>query len=251
MTAPFRTGYVAIVGRPNVGKSTLLNRLVGQKISITSNKAQTTRSRVLGMLTTDDAQYVFIDTPGFQTRHAGTLNRSMNRRVRETLADADAVLMLVEAGRFGADDKQVLRLLPENRPVLLIVSKIDYISDRAELWVHRNRTTVGRETSTAAASTTDSCAPPYVLCMPDSVVMIGRMSSDWLSVSPSSRSFHTKVACRMKIATSALDAIGRYRRVKIRQVVAPSSTAASNTLCATPVKKLRITNAENGTEMTV
>lgn len=129
----YRTGLIAIVGRPNVGKSTLLNRLVGQKISITSRKAQTTRHRVTGIHTTTEAQFVFIDTPGFQTRHAGALNKSMNKRVRETLADVDVVMMLVEAGRLTPEDKQVMQLLPDNRPVLLVVNKIDYAKDRAEL----------------------------------------------------------------------------------------------------------------------
>ena len=133
MMSEYRTGLVAIVGRPNVGKSTLLNRLVGQKISITSRKAQTTRYRVTGIHTTTEAQFVFIDTPGFQTRHAGTLNKSMNKRVRETLADVDVVMMLVEAGRLTPEDKQVMQLLPDNRPVLLVVNKIDHARDRAEL----------------------------------------------------------------------------------------------------------------------
>lgn len=133
MTLPYRTGLIAIVGRPNVGKSTLLNRIVGQKISITSRKAQTTRHRVTGIHTTDEAQFVFIDTPGFQTKHVGALNKSMNKRVRETLADTDVVMVLIEAGRLTPEDKQVMQLLPDNRPVLLIVNKIDHARDRAEL----------------------------------------------------------------------------------------------------------------------
>lgn len=133
MMAEYRSGLIAIVGRPNVGKSTLLNRLVGQKISITSRKAQTTRHRVTGIHTTEEAQFVFIDTPGFQTRHAGALNKSMNKRVRETLGDVDVVMMLVEAGRLTPEDKQVMQLLPDNRPVLLVVNKIDYAKDRGEL----------------------------------------------------------------------------------------------------------------------
>ncbi len=133
MTGPYRTGVIAIVGRPNVGKSTLLNRIIGQKISITSRKAQTTRHRVTGIHTTDEAQFVFIDTPGFQTKFVGALNKSMNKRVRETLGDVDVVMMLIEAGRITPEDKQVMQLLPDNRPVLLVVNKIDYAKDRAEL----------------------------------------------------------------------------------------------------------------------
>lgn len=136
MSATFRTGLVAIVGRPNVGKSTLLNRIVGQKVSITSRKAQTTRHRVMGIHTTAEAQFVFVDTPGFQTRHSSTLNRAMNKRVRETLADTDVVLMLVEAGRLTREDRQVMELLPKDRPVLLVVNKIDYAKDRAALMAY-------------------------------------------------------------------------------------------------------------------
>lgn len=127
----FKCGLVAIVGRPNVGKSTLLNKLVGQKISITSKKAQTTRHRVMGIRTEDDAQFVFVDTPGFQTRHSTTMNRAMNKRVRETLADTDAVMLLVEAGRLTREDRQVIDLLPADRPVILVVNKIDYAKDKA------------------------------------------------------------------------------------------------------------------------
>ena len=129
----FKCGLIAIVGRPNVGKSTLLNRIVGQKISITSRKAQTTRHRVMGIHTTDEAQFVFVDTPGFQTRHASTMNRAMNKRVRETLSDTDVVMMLVEAGRLRKEDRQVMDLLPKDRPLILVVNKIDHVKDRAEL----------------------------------------------------------------------------------------------------------------------
>ena len=126
--AAFRCGTVAIVGRPNVGKSTLMNALVGQKISITSRKAQTTRHRIVGIQTTDDAQYVFVDTPGFQTRHASALNRSLNRAVTSTLSSVDLVLFVVEAGYYGADDEKVLSLLPKNTPVLLIANKLDRVN---------------------------------------------------------------------------------------------------------------------------
>ena len=131
-----RCGLVAIVGRPNVGKSTLLNKLVGQKISITSKKAQTTRHRVMGIRTEGCAQFVFVDTPGFQTRHTGAMNRAMNKRVRETLSDTDAVMMLVEAGRLTREDKQVMELLPSDRPVVLVVNKIDHTKDKAALMAY-------------------------------------------------------------------------------------------------------------------
>lgn len=130
---PQRCGLVAIVGRPNVGKSTLLNALVGQKVSITSRKAQTTRHRITGVRTVGEAQFVFVDTPGFQTRHGTALNRTLNRTVLASLADVDAVLFLVEAGRFGLDDAKVLALLPEHKPVLLIANKLDTVRRRAEL----------------------------------------------------------------------------------------------------------------------
>ena len=132
-----RCGLVAIVGRPNVGKSTLLNALVGQKISITSRKAQTTRHRITGIRTEGAAQFVFVDTPGFQTRHTtrgtGALNRSLNKTVQSVLSDVDLVLFVVEAGRFGLDDAKVLGLLPEDKPVVLIANKLDAVHRRAEL----------------------------------------------------------------------------------------------------------------------
>ena len=132
-TNELKSGYVAIVGRPNVGKSTLLNRLVGEKISIVSRKAQTTRHRIIGILTQVDAQFVFVDTPGFQTRHAGALNRAMNRGVTQALADVDVVTLVVEAGRFDAQDKAVIRLLPKDKPIILAINKIDQMGDKSEL----------------------------------------------------------------------------------------------------------------------
>jgi GTPase len=128
-----RCGLVAIVGRPNVGKSTLLNALVGQKISITSNKAQTTRHRITGIRTDGATQFVFVDTPGFQTRHGNALNRNLNRTVRGTLSDVDAVLFLVEAGKFTLADAQVLALLPEDKPVLLVANKLDEVHRRNDV----------------------------------------------------------------------------------------------------------------------
>ena len=128
-----RCGMVAIVGRPNVGKSTLLNALVGQKISITSRKAQTTRHRITGIRTLGATQFVFVDTPGFQMRHAAALNRTLNRTVLASLADVDAVLFVVEAGRFGLDDAKVLALLPTDTPVLLVANKLDAVLRRQDM----------------------------------------------------------------------------------------------------------------------
>ncbi|MBN8504238.1 MAG: GTPase Era [Burkholderiales bacterium] len=130
---PTRCGLIAIVGRPNVGKSTLLNALVGQKVSITSKKAQTTRHRITGVRTVEANQFVFVDTPGFQTRHGNALNRNLNRTVTAALADVDLVLLVVEAGKFGLDDAKVLSLLPKDKPAVLVANKLDAIHRRADL----------------------------------------------------------------------------------------------------------------------
>ncbi len=130
---PQRCGLVAIVGRPNVGKSTLLNALVGQKISITSNKAQTTRHRITGIRTLGDAQFVFVDTPGFQMKHGTALNRTLNRTVLSSLGDVDVVLFVVEAGRFGLPDAKVLGLLPPGKPALLVANKLDTLQRRQDV----------------------------------------------------------------------------------------------------------------------
>ncbi len=129
----FRCGYIAIVGRPNVGKSTLMNKLVGAKVSITSRKAQTTRHRITGIQTRDDAQYVYVDTPGFQTRHSNALNKTLNRTVTTTLTAADVVLFVVEAGMFGDADAKVMELLPKQVPAILVINKSDHLKDRAAL----------------------------------------------------------------------------------------------------------------------
>ena len=121
----YRCGFVAIVGRPNVGKSTLMNHLIGQKISITSKKAQTTRNRVTGIYTDDTAQFVFIDTPGFQTNHRNALNDRLNQNVTEALSGVDVVVFVVEAMRFTDADRVVLKQLPKHTPVVLVVNKID------------------------------------------------------------------------------------------------------------------------------
>ena len=136
-TPPQRCGLVAIVGRPNVGKSTLVNALVGQKISITSNKAQTTRHRITGIRTVGPTQFVFVDTPGFQDKHAAALNRTLNRTVLSSLGDVDVVLFVVEAGRFGLPDAKVLALLGnegiKGKPVLLIANKLDTLARRQDV----------------------------------------------------------------------------------------------------------------------
>lgn len=129
----FRCGYIAIVGRPNVGKSTLMNALIGAKVSITSRKAQTTRHRITGIQTGARAQFIYVDTPGFQTRHANPLNRTLNRTVTNTLTAADVILFIVEAGSFAAADKQVLELLPKNVPCILVINKADRMKDKAVL----------------------------------------------------------------------------------------------------------------------
>jgi GTP-binding protein Era len=124
---------VAIVGKPNVGKSTLLNALVGQKISITSRKAQTTRHRITGMRTEGQTQFVFVDTPGFQTIHGNALNKSLNKAVQGAVSDVDLVLFVVEAGSFTSADEKVLKLLGEGIPVVLVANKLDNVKERAGL----------------------------------------------------------------------------------------------------------------------
>ncbi|MDH0737498.1 GTPase Era [Achromobacter sp. AGC78] len=131
---PFRTGFVAIVGRPNVGKSTLTNALIGSKISIVSRKAQTTRHRIHGVLTREHEQFVFVDTPGFQTRHGGAMNRMMNRVVTQALADVDVVVHVVEAGKWSEGDAKLLPLLPNPERTILVVSKIDQMKNRDDLF---------------------------------------------------------------------------------------------------------------------
>jgi GTP-binding protein Era len=128
-----RCGLIAIVGKPNVGKSTLLNALVGQKISITSRKAQTTRHRITGMRTVEATQFVFVDTPGFQTRHGNALNRSLNRTVVGAVNDVDLIVFVVEAGQFNMADAKVLSLLPAKTPAILLANKFDLIHRRAEI----------------------------------------------------------------------------------------------------------------------
>jgi len=130
---PFRTGTVAIVGRPNVGKSTLLNQLVGAHVAITSRKPQTTRHRLLGIHTDASTQILFVDTPGFQTQHANALNRTMNRTVGQVAREVDAVLLVIDAHGWDERDTPVLELLPPKVPVVLALNKIDKNRDRAKV----------------------------------------------------------------------------------------------------------------------
>jgi len=131
MADSFRSGFVAIIGRPNAGKSTLLNRLVGQKVSITSRRAQTTRHRILGILTTETAQFVFVDTPGLQTGAGGSqLNRIINRTARGGIDGVDAVILVVTADGWRQDDEPGLEVAGQARcPVILAINKIDRLSN--------------------------------------------------------------------------------------------------------------------------
>ena len=128
-----RCGLIAIVGRPNVGKSTLLNALVGQKVSITSSKAQTTRHRITGIRTVGDAQFIFVDTPGFQTQHGAALHRALNRTVQVVLERRRRGASGGRSGRFGAADERVLALVPEGKKTLLVANKLDTVKRRADL----------------------------------------------------------------------------------------------------------------------
>lgn len=131
---PFRCGFVAIVGRPNVGKSTLLNALIGSKISIVSRKAQTTRHRIHGVLTREHEQFIFVDTPGFQTRHGGAMNRMMNRVVTQALSQIDVTVHVVEAGKWSEGDAKLLPLLPSPERTVLAISKIDQLKSKNDLF---------------------------------------------------------------------------------------------------------------------
>jgi GTP-binding protein Era len=129
-----RCGYVAVVGRPNVGKSTLINAILGSKISIVTPKPQTTRHRILGVHTVDNCQIVFVDTPGLHRRAAKTMNRMMNRAAASALADADLVLFVSEANRWTAEDQDVLDRLKKSRaPVIALLNKIDKVHPKEEL----------------------------------------------------------------------------------------------------------------------
>jgi GTP-binding protein Era len=130
----FRCGFVAIVGRPNVGKSTLMNAILGQKISITSHKPQTTRHRILGIKTTEAFQAVYVDTPGLHVHAKKAMNRYMNRAAASTIGDVDVVLFVVEAGAWTEEDDNVLEHVKQHTgPVVLVVNKVDEVADKGQL----------------------------------------------------------------------------------------------------------------------
>ena len=129
----FRTGTVAIVGRPNVGKSTLLNTIVGAHVAITSRKAQTTRHRIQGIYTDKQSQFIFVDTPGYQTQHQNALNKTMNRTVGQVANEVDVVVMVIEASGWDERDTPVLALLPRSAPVILALNKVDRLADKSRI----------------------------------------------------------------------------------------------------------------------
>ncbi len=130
----FRCGFVAIVGRPNVGKSTLLNQALGQKISITARKPQTTRHRIRGIKTTEDAQIIYVDTPGIHLHGKRAMNRYLNRTASGSIEDVDAVIFVVEGGKWTEEDQAVFeRVTQSDRPIVLVINKIDQIKDKAQL----------------------------------------------------------------------------------------------------------------------
>ncbi len=135
----YRCGTIALVGRPNTGKSSLLNRIVGHKLSIVSPKAQTTRHLVTGILTTDACQYVFVDSPGYQTKHKSGLNRALNRRASDAARDTNVVCFVVEARQYGAADREALERIPIGQATIAVVNKVDSLRRKDELLPYVDR----------------------------------------------------------------------------------------------------------------
>ena len=125
--AGFRCGYVALVGRPNTGKSTLLNQLMGQMLSITADRAQTTRHRIQGVLSRPNAQLILVDSPGYQTQRINPLNKILNRTAQSVGQQADVVVLVTEAGRWRREDDQILAWLRGDAPVIVVLNKIDQL----------------------------------------------------------------------------------------------------------------------------
>lgn len=129
-----RTGFVAIVGRPNVGKSTLMNRILGQKLSITSRKPQTTRHQILGIKTEENTQVIYVDTPGIHKNHDKAINRFMNKAATTAVKDVDLIVMVVDRTRWTDEDDMVLQAVKEQRaPSVLVINKVDFVKDKNEL----------------------------------------------------------------------------------------------------------------------
>ena len=128
-----RCGTITIVGQPNVGKSTLLNYFLGTKLSITSRKAQTTRYQLLGIHTTSETQYLFIDTPGYQLKHLNTLNKNLNKTVKQALQDVDVILFLIEPRKMTEVDEKILQMIPKETPIILVINKVDCLKDKTKL----------------------------------------------------------------------------------------------------------------------
>ena len=179
VTEGFRCGYVAIVGRPNVGKSTLLNYVLGQKISITAHKPQTTRHRILGVKTTEQAQVVYLDTPGMHMQGKRAMNRYLNRAASASIDDVDVVVFVVEGDRWTEDDEMVLQRLEKVEvPVILAVNKIDKIKQKGELLPLIDNLSTKREfvavvpISARNKQNLDGLESEIIKLMPESDVMI-------------------------------------------------------------------------------
>lgn len=128
-----RCGTIAIVGQPNVGKSTLLNYFIGTKLSITSRKAQTTRYQLIGIFSNENTQFVFVDTPGYQLKHLNAMNRSLNKTVQQALKDVDIILFLIEPRQMDEVDEKIFKMIPESTPTMLVINKIDQLKDKNKL----------------------------------------------------------------------------------------------------------------------
>jgi GTP-binding protein Era len=166
-----RCGTISLVGRPNTGKSSLLNRLVGEKISIVSSKPQTTRHLVSGILTRENCQYIFVDAPGQSTQAKSTLHRALNRRATEAAREADVALFVVEALRFGAQDRGVLERIPQDQKVIAVVNKVDLVSKSSDLIVFLDRLAKARDflAIVPVSAKTGKNVPELVLVLRDAL----------------------------------------------------------------------------------
>ena len=145
-SAPYRAGTIAVIGRPNVGKSTLINSLVGAKVSIVSPRPQTTRHRLLGIATFPEGQLMLVDTPGIHGNQKRAMNRYMNRAARGAVSDVDAAVLMIEAGRWVEDDTLAYSALKESGvPCVLVINKVDKIPDKTKLFPFIAEVTTGRE----------------------------------------------------------------------------------------------------------